>query len=364
MKYVIVTISALLLLLACSKSSNERVHPVIKDITETVFASGILDPEEKYNLTAQSDGYLVHVDFKDGDMVHSNQVLVVVDNKTNTANAQASSAQLKIATFNTTENAPALRQLQANIEFATQKLKQDQTQVQRYKALFESNSIAKIEYENVLLTAHNSEASLKALKEQYQALKQQAEQQKIIQQASHTINWANTDFNKIRALTGGKILKRYKQTGDYVKRGDIIATIGNPNTMMARINIDENSISKVKVGQKAAVKLNVHKDRTYEGKIAEILPMFDEATQSFVCKIAFDKPLDFTISGTQLEANIVVNEKKQVLLIPRNYLGFGNKVQVKGKDTAFAIKTGIVSTEWVEVLHGLSVNDELEPLKP
>jgi multidrug efflux pump subunit AcrA (membrane-fusion protein) len=364
MKYTYVILSSILLLASCSKSTDAAVHPLRKDITETVFASGVLDPDEKYNLTAQSDGYLLHVNFKEGDFVKTNQLLVVIDNKTNAANAQASAEQLKIASYNNSDKAPALRQLQANIDFATQKLKQDALQVQRYKALLESNSIAKLEYENVVLTAQNSEASLKALQQQYDALKLQAQQQEITQSAANTINWANTDFNKIKALAAGKILKRFKQTGDYVKKGDVIATIGNPNTIMAKLNVDENSIAKVHVGQKALVQLNVQKDKTYQGSVAEILPMFDESTQSFICKVVFDKPLDFAIAGTQLEANITTGSKKNALLIPRSYLGFGNKVRVKGKDQMVEIKTGIISTEWVEVLDSLTEQDELETLKP
>jgi multidrug resistance efflux pump len=287
-----------------------------------------------------------------------------VDNKANSANAAAAHELLQIANFNMTDDAPALKQIKANIDFAEQKWKQDELQAQRYKTLFESNSVAKVEYENVKLTSENSKASLDALKQQYSALKQQAEQQKITQEANSKISSVNTGFNILKALAKGKILKRFKQTGDYVKKGDVIATIGKPNTMMARLNVDENSISKVKVGQKASVQLNVNKGKIYQGTVAEILPMFDESTQSFVCKVAFDKPLDFSISGTQLEANITVGEKIGALLIPREYLGFGNKVILKGKKEPILVETGIVSTEWAEILGGLSTKDELQSLKP
>ena len=363
MKYSSIFLASLTLLFSCKKAEENAVFPVVKDITETVFASGILDPDDKYSLTAQADGYLVQVNFKDGDMVKANQVLVMIDNKSNSANAQASRELLQIANTNVTDNGPALKQLQANIDFAEQKLKQDQLQAQRYKALFESNSVAKVEYENVQLTADNSQANLLALKQQYNTLKQQAQQQQITQEANNRISSANTGFNNLKAIANGKILKRFKQTGDYVKKGDVIATIGNPSTIMARLNVDENSISKVRVGQKAAVQLNVSKGKIYQGTVAEILPMFDESTQSFVCKVVFDAPLDFSISGTQLEANITVGEKKNALLIPRNYLDFGNKVRVKGKENAVEVKTGIVSTEWVEISEGLTVKDELESLK-
>lgn len=74
--------------------------------------------------------------------------------------------------------------------------------------------------------------------------------------------------------------------------------------------------------------------------------------------------IDNSLFGTQLEANILVGEKKNALLVPRNYVGFGNKVNVKGKDENVIIKTGIVSTEYVEVLDGVNQDDILLPLKP
>ena len=45
-------------------------------------------------------------------------------------------------------------------------------------------------------------------------------------------------------------------------------------------------------------------------------------------------------------------------------MGFGNKVNVKGKDENVILKIGIISTDYVEVLDGLSETDVLLPLKP
>lgn len=353
-----------LFVLGCNKSPEKVVKPIYKDIDEMVFASGALEPNEKYNLTAQADGYLLNIDFKEGDFVKANQVLGTVENKTNNANALASKEQLKIAALNASENAPALKQLKSNIDFATQKLQQDLQQLKRYKTLYESNSVSKVELENFQITADNSSANLKALQEQYDNVKLQAQQQLIIQQSNNKISTSNNDYNQIKSLLAGKVLKRFKQTGDFVRRGDVVATIGNPTSTIAKLNIDENSIEKVKVGQKTLVQLNVQKGKTFEGTVVEILPMFDDASQSFICKVAFKNELTFKIAGTQLEANILVAHKNQALLIPRSYLDFGNKVKLKGQNELVVIKPGIISTEWVEVLEGLKPSDELVPLKP
>ena len=71
-------------------SSNRRPRPKSaetkpekRDITETVFASGIVEPENKYNLTAQTDGYILALNYKENDIVKEGDIIAVVDNKTN-----------------------------------------------------------------------------------------------------------------------------------------------------------------------------------------------------------------------------------------------------------------------------------------
>ncbi|MFY7888791.1 MAG: efflux RND transporter periplasmic adaptor subunit [Spirosomataceae bacterium] len=364
MKKYLVIVWSILAFASCKKNEEKPVHPIRQDITETVFASGALEADEKYNLVAQADGYLIQVNFDDGDAVVVNQVLAVIDNKTTILNTEAATAQLKIANLNVTDNAPALQQLQASIDFAEKKLQQDQVQAQRYKNLLESNSVARVEYENAALAVQNSQANLVALKDQYAALKLQANQQQITQKAAKDVNQTTTEYNKVKAIVGGKVLKRYKQLGDFVKRGETIAVIGKTNTIIAKVNVDESSIGKVKLGQAVALQLNTQKGKIYQGVVSEILPMFDDASQSFLCKVSFQTPLDFSIVGTQLEANIVVAEKKNALLIPRSFLDFGNKVSIEGKEEKMLVKTGIISTEWVEILAGLTEKDVLKKLKP
>ena len=126
---------------------------------------------------------------------------------------------------------------------------------------------------------------------------------------------------------------------------------------------DEKSIGKVKLGQLVYIQFNTDKNNVYEGKISEIVAAFDEKTQSFIVKVLLNEAAASSIYGTQLEANILTSEKKNALLIPRSYLGFGNKVKLKGKDEPIVVKTGIISTEYVEILEGISKDDILEHIK-
>lgn len=356
------TLTLVLLFLSCGK--NEEVKPLRQDIQELVFASGQLEWDDSYNVIAQTDGVLGKVVFEVGQPVTKGMIIASIDNKVNEVNAESAQEQLVISNQNVTANAPALLQLEQNIQFAQSKYLQDKKQAERYERLQQNNIGSKVEYENAQLAAKNSLANLKALQKQYDVLKQQAQQQLIASRAQLKSNKVLQGYNSVVVAESGTVVKKFKNQGDYVKKGDIIATIGNQQKVEAVLNVDENSIGKVKLGQTVYVKLNTEKSKVYNGKVTEILSAFDVQSQSFICKVTFNEPLAQSLFGTQLEANILVAEKKNALLIPRNYMGFGNKVNVKGKDENVILKIGIISTDYVEVLDGLSETDVLLPLKP
>jgi len=347
-------ISVLSILSSCGRKSTETT-PVRKDITETVFASGVLVPENQYNLSAQSEGYILKLNFDEGDTVKAGSSLAVVENRQNDFNAVGAKELLSIASNNIKPAAPALKQVSTNIELAKLKLKEDELQEERYKKLYVDKSVSKLEYENVQLALENSKANLAGLQESYNLLKQQADQQLITQKSQTDVNDVLQGNNEIKAVVGGKVLKKQKQVGDYVHKGDVIAIIGDEKKIYAKLSIDETNISAIKVGQDVVMQLNTSKEKNYKGRVTEIYPAFDEQAQSFYCKAKFTEEPEFKISGTQLQANVVIGLKKNILVIPKNYLGYGNKVNVKGKGQV-TVETGFISNNWVEITSGLDEN--------
>lgn len=362
LRTLVLALFFILFLFSCAK--KEEVKPVVQDIKELVFASGDLEWENAYNLTAQSDGILLNADFEVGDKISKGKNVADIDNRSSEVNAEIANEQLAISNENLTPNSPQIQQLEQNIQFAENKYTQDKIQAERYERLYKSQSVAKVEYENMQLTAKNSLSSLNALKKQKLQILQQAEIQKIASKGQAENSRIVRGFNHITATVSGTVIKKLKSKGDYVRKGDIIATIADDQKVEAVLNVDENNIGKIKVGQTVYVKLNTDKNKVYNGKISEILSAFNEQTQSFICKVTFDNTLNASLFGTQLEANVLVGEKKNALLIPRELMGYGNKVNVKGKEQPVIIKSGIVSTDYVEVLSGITKDDVLLPLKP
>jgi multidrug efflux pump subunit AcrA (membrane-fusion protein) len=354
----IIVVATIFLLGSCGKKTQET-KPIRKDVIETVFASGILEAKNTYTLKVQTDGYLSAVNFEEGDFVSAGKILAIVDNKESGLNQESARELYDIAQSNTQNNAPALLQAQNTINLNKQKMEQDYVQFQRYKKLWDSNSIAKIDFENSELQYKTSKSNYESSLENYEQLKIQANQQLVSNKVAKEINSVVLNKNQIKAVKSGKVFKKYKQIGDYVTRGEAIALIGEPTNIYAKINIDESNIGKIKVGQEALVQLNTNKDKTYKGTVSEIYPSFDEATQSFICKITFNEPLDFTIVNTQLQSNITVATTKNALLIPRNFVDFGGNVQIKDQKDKVKITTKFASSDWVQVLNGISDNTVL-----
>jgi HlyD family secretion protein len=339
--------------LSCGKKIEETV-PVRKDMTETVFASGFLEAEGTYSLTALNDGYLKKIYFNEGDLVNIGNVLAIIDNQESRFNNESAEQLYDIARQNTYANAPLLLQAKNNLTLTKQKLEQGELQEKRYKKLLETNSISKLEYETVFLDYQTSKTNYLSAIEAYKKAKQDAQQIEISNKAAKSINSENLKNNQIKAVVSGKIYEKFKQQGDYVKRGDVIATIGNANSIYAKVNVDESNIGKIKVGQKAFIQLNTNKNNIYNGVVSEIYPAFNEATQSFFCKIAFEDQLDFKVVKTQLQTNIVVGIQKNALVIPKRFIDFGGFVQIKGEKEKTKVQTNFVSNEWVQIVSGIT----------
>ena len=351
----IISICSVLLWVFLSSCGQEieETTPIRKDVTETVFAAGSLEAEGMYQLTAQTSGYITQLNFDEGNIVEKGKVLAVIENNENIINTQGAAELLDIAKSNAADHAPLLQQAEYEIKISKQKMEQDKKTEERYKRLLDSKSIARIEYENALLAYETSRSNYQSAVENYKRLKKDAEQQVVNNQTNKEIYSTQMSKNKVKAVVRGKVYRKYKEVGDYVRQGDVIAEIGEPESLYAKVNIDETNISKIKAGQEAIIQLNTNKDNHYRGVVKEIKPSFDEATQSFICEIHFVDSLDFNIVNTQLQTNIIVGEQKNALLIPRNYIDFGGYVQVKGQPKKTKVTTQFISNEWVQVLSGI-----------
>lgn len=351
-----------LALISCGGGGDSFI-PKRDTITETIFAAGSLVATDRYNLTAQTEGYIQSIGVKEGESVSTGQNIAIIINTANEASSAAAMEQLRIAESNVQNSAPALKEAKINADLAQQKLEQEEKNYRRYQQLESTQSVSSLEVENAKLAYETAKAAQSSAQQRLVQIQQQAQWTLAGQQAQQAIQSSNAQFNRVNALSNGMLVKLNKKAGDYVRKGDIIAVLASRQQVVAQLNVDESSIQKVKPGQKVHVQLNVNKEKILEGVVSTIYPLYDEATQSFLCDVVLKDTLDFNILGTRLEANIEVITRENALLIPRKYVSYQNTVQIQGEKETRIVTVGVRSNDWIEVLEGISENDVVVPLK-
>lgn len=356
----ILYIYSILLLHSCNNDEVKEIKPVFKQLSEAVYASGSLVPEEEYKIVSSVDGYLNEVLTTEGQIIKKGDLLFSLNN--DWRNEQENSAKM---IYNKTlpiveQNSPLMNDLKYKIELIKLKLTNDSLNYIRSKNLFEQDIISASVYEKAKLQYDGSTKELKSLGAQMKQMLLQSEIQK--QQAANQANILHSQNNlgNIRSYYNGVIYEIYKKPGDMIQPNQPIALMGN-GKMIAKLLIDENDLHLVKIGQEVIISIDAFADKKYHAHITKIYPILNKVEQSFRLDAAFDEPLPQQIYGLNLEANIVIRKKESIMVIPRKALLSNNVVttKVSGKRLNKVIEKGLEDAEYIEVKAGLTDNQTI-----
>lgn len=339
------------------KQRTTEVRLQVKSLTSAVYASGSLVPEEEYKVVSSMDGYLVQANVNEGDIVQKGQLLFRVDNDVRDAQ-EASARALVVRTIPTaTNNAPALRELRGRIEKARIQLRNDQAEYGRYERLYNQKAVSKSAYDQKFLQYQASLKDYENMQRQLQAQELAADIQ--LQQAQNQliVAKAQNEVGLLRSYANGVVYEVYKKKGDLVAPNQPIALIG-AGKMIAKLLVDEDDLGKVSEGQKVLITMDAYPDSVYRAHISKIYPLLNKAEQSFRIDAVLDEPVPVTMYGLNLEANIVLAENRQVLVLPKAALHKGDSVMVKkGKEKQLIkISKGLEDDNYVEVTGGIDKN--------
>lgn len=159
----------------------------------------------------------------------------------------------------------------------------------------------------------------------------------------------------IKSFSDGVVYEVLKQTGDMIYRNQPIALVGG-GKMIAKLLVDEDDFEKVKEGQKVLITMDAYPGKTFTATLNKIYPLLNKVEQSFRVDALFDDELPAKVYGLNIEANIVIKEKVQALVIPKEALMKGDSVRVKEGDRVVIVKItrGAEDDKWVQVTNGLN----------
>lgn len=147
--------------------------------------------------------------------------------------------------------------------------------------------------------------------------------------------------------------------GDLISdRTGIAKIISNERRVIATIS--EEDFAKVEVGQRAVVRFLGYGDDLFKGEVIQLMPTNDPETQRFSIFLFVDIDKERLTPGLTGEANIIVAEREDALIIPSRAL-FGDQVYAvkNGRVEIRPILKGYQGLHNVEVLNGLEEGEHV-----
>ena len=359
MKYLLF---AFFLLVAMScKKKTEVTSPTVVNISESVYASGIVKSKNQYQVYSTVNGLIQEILVTEGDLVKKGAPLLSVLNepsKLNTSNARLASdyADLKA-------NADKLKTAKVNSELAYSKLKNDSLLFVRQANLKKQGVGSLVELEQRELAYKNAVTNYEVSLLTYHDLKRQLEF--ASSQAKNNLKISNAlagDYT-IKANADGKVYKILKEKGELVNTLNPVAILGDASEFILEMKVDEFDIVRLREGQKVLYTMDSYKGQVFEAIVTKIEPLMNEQSRSFTVNARFISKPAILYPNLSAEANIVINTKERALTIPRNYL-IGDSVVLVNKDEKRRVTIGLRDYQKVEILNGLSASDVIYKPNP
>ncbi|HSI91157.1 MAG TPA: efflux RND transporter periplasmic adaptor subunit, partial [Adhaeribacter sp.] len=314
-----------------------------------------------YQVFAQIEGILAEKKVDEGKPVAKDQVLFVLEAPQQTARQQYAEEAYNVAQRNYQNQGPALREARSALETARTKRSYDSANYARYQDLFQNRATSKAELEKFELAYQNSQSEFQAQKSRYDKLRNQLYLE--MQNAESNLKVAKDESGRseVKSQIAGVLLKTLKEPGELVKKGEVIGIVGQLSSFYLKLAVDELDVQRVKTGQETLVKIDAYPGKIFKAKVSKIHPIVDPRDQSLRVDARLTDTLPGYYSGLALEANIIIRQKAQALVIPRTVVLPGDSVEVKknGKVQKVKITKGVETLSEVEVLAGLDNDSEV-----
>lgn len=349
----------LLAVWGCTPSEEEvGIHPTYQTITESVYASVKIYPEQYYYARTNVVGTLSKIWVEEGQEVVEGQSLFTLlpsalnQNKLVNARINLEEAKDQFQGSNS-----ILENLEKEIAIARNRYQLDSINYQRQTNLQAQEIVKRVDYEASELRLQTSKNQLQILEQQYQQRVDQLRRQ--YEKANNQLVTEQEllqDFT-ITSKINGLVYAINKEVGDLVTAQDYLAEIGSEEEWIIEMEVDEIDISRVAIGDTVAIILEAYPNQTFQALTESIAKKKNEKTQTFKVTGTFVKEPTQLFSGLSGEANIIVGRKTNRLVIPSAYLAGNNKVlTAEGEKT---VEIGVKNLSFVEIISGLETTDVL-----
>jgi len=347
-----------ILFLSCNKNDKGELQLTYGTITESVYASGVVKSEDQYTVYSTVNGILQHINVTAGQTVTQGQPLFQIESEKAALNTENARLAYQLSQESNHYIQDKISEMETKVQAAKDKLALDQSVYNRNKNIKQYNVISEVDYERVELAYKNSKSNYEASLKQLSQLKEQLKNDQKRNNINLKINESTQgDFN-VKSAFSGELFDVLVKEGTLVTTQTPLAIIGKKNAYLLELDVDENDMVRVKLGQKVAVTMDSYKGKAFEAVVDKIYPIMDERSRTFKIEAHFTSPPQKLYPNLTAEANIIIRTKSNALVIPKSYL-IDNEYVLVSKDEKRKVEIGLRDYQNAEVLKGLSPGETI-----
>ena len=305
------TIALIVLWIIGSIIWNKREKPIPvttetairKTIVQTVSATGKIQPEVEVKISPEVAGEIIELPVEDGMRVKKGDLLVKIKPDSYKALLEQQEAAISTAKATNLQQKATMMKTEHDLKRAEDLFNKKLISEQEYNAAQAAYDVAKNTYESSVHEIERAEAGSSQARDQL----------------SKTTIYSPIDGTI--TILNSKLGERLVATGQFA--GTEVMRVADLGHMEARVDVNENDVVNVKLGDKAEVKIDAYADRKFNGTVYQIGNTgkttgsgTQEEVTNFEVKIRIEDHDVVLKPALSCTADIHTNEVKNVVAVP------------------------------------------------
>jgi multidrug efflux pump subunit AcrA (membrane-fusion protein) len=349
---------------------------MMRQVPRFFEATGSLAADEQTDVAPAVSGKVIAVGVDLGSYVQHGAVLARLDDRDARIRLEQAQSQVN-------QSEAAVRQAEARIGLrpgqnfdparvpevgsARVALELAEKQLKRFERLIESGDVSRSAYDQ-------QKAQRDQLQQQLDVAIQQARQNyAAIQTARSAVSGAQSQVEKARkdiadavvtAPISGYVADRPVDLGEYVTTSSKVATIVRTNPLRMRIDIPEQALADVRVGQNVSVNVSAYADRSFNGHIARISPNVTATSRTLTVEAEVENNDNLLRPGQFGTVRIQQPQSQPAILVPARAVrteGDVSRVFVikNGRAEQRPVQLGQAEGDLIEIKNGVAADEQV-----
>ena len=272
LKWTLIGVGALVALSVIGKimgsgDKDEKVtveKVALRTIVETVNASGKVYPEVEVKISPDISGEITELNVQEGDSVKKGQILARIYADIYALQRDEAASRVSQSSATVENSRAALEALRANYN-------QTKATYDRNKKLFDDKVISRAELEQVETAYKSAQANLNAAEQGLRGL------QAGVKGSEVSLSRANKDLSRTTlvapmngVVSSLKVKKGERVAGNSFNVGTEMMTVADMSILEVRVDVGENDIVKISIGDSADVEVDAYNNRKFKGVVTKI----------------------------------------------------------------------------------------------